>query len=142
MQFDGRGAKIMVVDHDRTTLEMMQIRLDVAGYHPIAARCGLQALEVLGGCRPDALILERNLPGFDGFDVLRTLATMSARQTPVLLIGRSIAAEDVHAAVPLGVRDVLAKPFGGAQMLERLTRMLRKSAAPPQAERRAVYLNA
>src|SRR5690349_1843276 len=100
MQFDGRGSKIMVVDHDRTTLEMVQIRLDVAGFHPLAARSSLAAL-----------------PG---------------RQTPpVLLVGRNIAAEDVRVGVQLGVRDVLAKPYSGASVLERLTRMLKKGAPMP-----------
>jgi two-component system KDP operon response regulator KdpE len=59
MQFDGRGTKIMVVDHDRTTLEMVQIRLDVAGYHPLAARSSLAALEMLKASRPERVKLLR-----------------------------------------------------------------------------------
>ena len=38
MHFDSRGSKVLVIDNDRTTLEMVQIRLDVAGYHPLSAR--------------------------------------------------------------------------------------------------------
>lgn len=142
MQFDGRGSKIMIVDNDRTTLEMMQIRLDVAGYHPLAARSSRAALEVLETSRPDALILERNLPDMDGMALLRAMAAMPGRPVPVLLVGRNLAAEDVRAGVQLGVRDCLAKPFSGAAVLERLTRMLKKGAPAPPMARPAVYLSA
>ena len=131
MQFDGRGSKIMVVDHDRTTLEMVQIRLDVAGFHPLAARTSLAAVEVLKSSRPDAVILERNMPVLDGIALLQEMASLPGRMPPVLLVGRNIAAEDVRIGVQLGVRDVLAKPYSGAAVLERLIRMLKKGAPMP-----------
>jgi DNA-binding response OmpR family regulator len=142
MQFDGRASKIMVVDHDRTTLEMVQIRLDVAGFHPMAARSSRAALEVLETSRPDALILERNLPDMDGMALLRAMAAMPGRPVPVLLVGRNLAADDVRAGVALGVRDCLAKPFSGAVVLERLTRMLKRHGPAPPSARPAVYINA
>ena len=136
MQFDGRCSRILVVDHDRTTLEMVQIRLDVAGYHPIGARTASAALEVLGNTRPDGLILDRHLPGIDGLAFLAAMAHLQERRPlPVLLVGRGLAAEDVRQAVELGVRDVLAKPFSGAAVLERVGRMLRKGPAPAQVQR-------
>lgn len=132
MQFDGRGSKILVVDHDRTTLEMVQIRLEVAGFHSLAARSGLTALEILKGSQPAAVILERNLPVMDGLELLREVAALPGRHAPpVLLVGRGIAAEDVREGVRLGVRDVLAKPYSGAVVLERLSRMLKKGAPAP-----------
>ncbi|HKP78734.1 MAG TPA: response regulator [Phenylobacterium sp.] len=142
MQFDGRASKIMIVDNDRTTLEMVQIRLDVAGFHPMAARSSRAALEVLETSRPDALILERNLPDMDGLELLRAMAAMPGRPVPVLLVGRNLAADDVRVGVQLGVRDCLAKPFSGAAVLERLTRMLKRGATPPPPARQAVYINA
>lgn len=134
MQFDGRGSKILVVDHDRTTLEMVQIRLDVAGYHSLAARSSLSALEVLRTTRPDAVVLERHMPAMDGLELLREMAALPGRVAPpVLLVGRALAVEDVREGVRLGVRDVLAKPYSGASVLERLGRMLKKGAQAPPA---------
>jgi two-component system catabolic regulation response regulator CreB len=130
MQFDGRGFKIMVVDSDRTTLEMIQIRLDVAGYHPISARTAEAGLEVLGHTRIDALVLERNLPGIDGMAFLSAIQPlMERRPFPILLVGRALAADDVRQAVQMGVRDALAKPFSGAAVIERVGRMIKKSTA-------------
>ena len=87
----------MVVDNDRTTLEMVQIRLDVAGYHPRAARSSYGALDVLRNNRPDVLILERNMPEIDGLQLLRELSMFVSpnRMFPVLLVGRTLAAEEV-----------------------------------------------
>ena len=145
MQFDGRGTKVMVVDSDRTTLEMVQIRLDVAGYHPIIARTGFVALDILRASRPDVLILERNMPDVDGLMLLRELKSFvpATHMFPVLLVGRAIGADDVRAGIQLGVRDVLAKPFSGAVVLERVSRLLKKSAAPavpPPPVRKVVYV--
>ena len=132
----------MVVDNDRTTLEMIQIRLDVAGFHPMSARSSFGALDVLKNSRPDVLILERNMPEMDGIQLLRELSSFIpiSRMFPVLLVGRNLAAEDVRAAVSLGVRDVLAKPFSGTAVLERVTRLLKKTAPPPVAAKAYVYV--
>jgi two-component system catabolic regulation response regulator CreB len=146
MQFDGRSTKVLIVDNDRTTLEMVQIRLDVAGFQAFGARSAQAALEVLGNSRFDALILERDLPGTDGIAFLEAMAPLQERRpVPVLLVGRALAADDVRKAVGLGVRDVLAKPFSGAAVLERLGRMLRKTSAAHAGggpQRQAVYLSA
>ena len=133
MQFDGRSSKILVVDNDPTTLEMVQIRLEVAGYHCIPARSASAALEILQAMRPQAIVLERNLPGLDGMDMLEAMAALHpSRPIPVLLVGRNLAAEDVRRGVALGVRDCLARPFSGAAVLERIGRMLKKPATPPK----------
>jgi len=144
MQFDGRASKIMVIDNDRTTLEMMHLRLDVAGFHPLSARSGQAALEVLETSRPDAVILERNLPEMCGMALLRAMAAMPGRPVPVLLVGRNLAAEDVRTGLELGVRDCLAKPFSGAAVLERLTRMLKRHGPTPASApaRPVVHINA
>lgn len=141
MRFDHPPLEILVVDHDLTTLEMVQIRLDVAGYRPIAARSGRAALELLAACRPAALILERRLPGMCGLELLRTLAASPDWRAPVLLVGRKLAEEDVRSGMQLGVRDCLAKPFSGAAVLERLNRLLTRSTPAFAAARPAVYIN-
>lgn len=139
MQLDGRAAKVLLVDPDRTALEMVQIRLDVAGFHPLVARTGRAALDMLAAERPDAVLLERNLPDMDGMVFLKEVAANPGRAPPILLVGRNLGADDVRASMQLGVRDCLAKPFSGAAVIERLTRMLKRHAP---AARPALYINA
>ncbi|CAN5283000.1 hypothetical protein BH10PSE3_BH10PSE3_17170 [soil metagenome] len=66
-----RASKVLVVDPDRAVLEMLQIRLDVAGYHPLAARSGVGALEILRNMRPAALVLDTAVAEMGAFDVWR-----------------------------------------------------------------------
>ncbi len=132
MQLAGRASKIVIAECDRTVLELLQVRLHVAGYHPIAVRDGLGAMEVLRNIRPDAVLLELNLPDVDGFEVRRALNGQPERlPAPVLVMGRSLSAEDIRRAIGLGARDCLTKPFSGADALDRLSRMLKRQAQVP-----------
>jgi DNA-binding response OmpR family regulator len=88
------------------------------------------------------MILERNMPVMDGLQFLQAVkAATCVRSVPTLLVGRAIAADDVRTGVLLGVRDVLAKPFSGAAVIDRLGRMLRKGVAPSESKQ-VVFLSA
>ena len=129
MILDAQRAKIVVGDSDRAVLELLQIRLDLAGYHACVARDGYAVLELLKCVRPAALIVDKALTGLDGFGVLQTLSQRGGASYPVLLMGKNVDATDIKRALSLGVRDCMAKPFSGADMLERVARLLR---APPR----------
>lgn len=142
MRFDSKGTKVLVADHDRTILEMMQIRLEVAGYHVLPVRSGRDAIETLQIVRPAAVILERNLPDVDGMQVIRELYAQSAgRPPPILLIGRNLNAEEVRYCLTLGVKDVLAKPFSGTVLIERLARMVARTAPTAQPAQKLSAVN-
>ena len=131
MNFDTRDLKIMVVENDRTVLEMLQIRLEVAGYHACVARTGALALESLRGFRPAAMVMNLRLPEIDGFAVLEALNPGRDRLPfPVLVMARRLGPEDIQRAVALGARDCMTMPFSGADFVERVARLLRKPAAP------------
>jgi len=136
MNFDTRGLKILVAENDRAVLEMLQIRLEVAGYHSCMARTGSMVLETLRGFRPAALVMNLNLPEIDGFGVLEALNPRHERLAfPTLVMARKLGADDIQRAVALGARDCMTMPFSGADMLDRIARLLRKptpsAAAPP-----------
>lgn len=131
MNPDLKDRRIVVCDSDRTVLELLQIRLDLAGCHTFVARTGAVALETIRAMRPHALLLELNLPEMDGFEVLRTLNPRGEGIAfPVLVMGKKLAPADIQRAVGLGARDVLIKPFSGADVLERVARQFRRAAAP------------
>ena len=137
MNFDTRDLKIMVVENDRTVLEMLQIRLEVAGYHTCMARTGTIALETLRSFRPAALLMNLNLPEIDGFGVLEALNPRRERLSfPALVMARKLGAEQIQRAVALGARDCVTMPFSGNDILDRLTRLLRKPASAPTPHHR------
>jgi len=138
----GRGLKVLVADGDRTVLELVQIRLDVAGYHALVARSGPAVLETLKTVRPAAMILDMDLPEAGAFEVLETLTRRGDKlPCPTLVVGRKLGIEDVKRAIGLGARDCMAKPFSGAQVLERVARMLKPTCAAPPAVRRPLFVD-
>ena len=70
---DGHGQRVMVVDNDRTVLELLQIRLEVAGYRAYIFRFGLQALELVRQNRPAAMIVDAVTGEGDGFELVSAI---------------------------------------------------------------------
>jgi DNA-binding response OmpR family regulator len=132
MSQDLRGLKVVVGDSDRTVLELLQIRLDLAGYHACVARTGTAVLDTLKQVRPSAMIIDLGLADTNGFEVLEALNRRGEKpHYPILVIGRKLSPEDIQRAVKLGARDCMIKPFSGADVLERVARLLRPPASRP-----------
>ncbi len=140
---DGRGQRVLVVDSDRTVLELLQIRLEVAGYHAYVARTGAVALESVRNVRPSAMIIDANVDG-DGFELLRSLRLRYiGPQFPILMTGRDLKAEDVRRALEAGAQLCMVKPFSGADAVERIGRLLQIHNKPPpllQPKPMTIYL--
>ena len=125
---EGLRPRILVVDDDKAILTLVGTRLTLAGYDIYSARNGAEALSRLDGVRPQAMILDLNMPILDGFGVLRALGLEKAHRLPTMVLTARHEASDVHAAVKLGARDYLAKPFKDQQLLMRVARLLRPRA--------------
>ena len=121
-----RASKVLVVDPDRAVLAMLQIRLDVAGRHPLVARSGVGALEILRDMRPSALVLDTAVAEMGAFDVLALIQRDRAHPAcPILPTGKKPGAEEVRRASTLGVQASTVKPYGGADVLERIAKLLK-----------------
>jgi len=125
---DGLRRRVLVVDDDRAILELVCTRLTLAGYDAFAARDGAEALERIGGLRPEAMVLDLNMPRLDGYGLLQRLGLERARKLPTLVLTARHSSADVQRAIALGARDYLAKPFRDANLLMRVSRLFRPRA--------------
>ena len=143
LQFDPQRARVLVVDDDPMVLDIVTTRLSVAGCTTYSARDGLAALERLRDIRPTAMVLDINMPGLDGFGVLKHMKTTGVIQSiATLVLTARNRPEDVKLAVTLGARDYLSKPFKDEQLLVRMARLLRnRPAKPTGAGTRPLFLN-
>lgn len=124
------GTRILVADSDRAVLEMLQIRLDLAGYHALAARSGPAALEMAHNMRPAILMLDLAITEMSAFDVMAALQRDVSRPCgQILLVGKRLGVDEVKRGAALGVRACMLKPFSGADLIERVGKML-KPASP------------
>ncbi len=132
-------ARLLVAEDDRSVCDLIRAHLEMSGYQVHVARDGNEALKQVRSLRPDALILDINMPEIDGFGVLERLHEVSHVRLPVLVLTARHAAGDVRRAIDLGARDFLAKPFTEAQLAARVARLLR--GAPIPAERQGAWMS-
>ncbi|HVN02003.1 MAG TPA: response regulator [Caulobacteraceae bacterium] len=133
-----RKARILVVEDDSGIREIIRTRLRMMGHEVAVARTGREALTQIRAWRPDAMVLDINMPELDGFGVLSSFADDRATLPPTLVITARNAAEDVRKAVSLGAKDYLAKPFSEAQLQSRIARLLR--FMPPEGGPRVLLV--
>jgi two-component system OmpR family response regulator len=134
---EARVPRIFIAEDDESILDLLVTRLRIAGYHTAHERDGLAALEAIKRSPPNACILDVNMPGLDGFSVLKRLrAGPLTAHVPILILTARRAPDDIKTAIRLGATDYLSKPFNDEQLLARVARLLRKRAVPD----RVVYI--
>jgi PAS domain S-box-containing protein len=126
--------RVMVVDDDPLALDLMQATLKNVGIDAICVLDGREALRDIELHRPDVLILDLMMPGFDGFEVLDALHRMPAwRELPVYVWTSMILTDAEYASLAASARAILSKGGGGLSMLLDGIRR-RQSAAQAAAE--------
>ena len=103
--------KVLVVeDHDDTRyLVMMMIRM--AGYAPLEAKNGVEAIQLAASERPDLILMDLNLPAMDGWQATRLIASSNAA-SHIPIVTLSAMSDDSWKAEALdaGARECLDKP--------------------------------
>ena len=118
--------RILVVDDDRAVRASLERALQVHGYDVAVAANGVEALRRLGEQRPDAVVLDVNMPGVDGFGLTRRLRA-DGDDVPILLLTARDDVDDRVVGLDAGADDYLVKPFALEELLARLRVMLRRS---------------
>ena len=117
---------VLVVDDERAVREALDRALRLSGYEVELAEHGLDALSKVSSVRPDAIVLDVQMPGVDGFGVARRLREDGDR-TPILMLTARDAVDDRVAGLDAGADDYLVKPFALEELLARLRALLRRS---------------
>ncbi|MBL8421477.1 MAG: heavy metal response regulator transcription factor [Dechloromonas sp.] len=120
--------KILIVEDETKTGDYLRQGLNEAGFTADLVRNGLDGMhEGLAG-EHDLLILDVNLPGLDGWQVLKALRA-AGRELPVLFLTARDQVEDRVKGLELGADDYLVKPFAFSELLARVRTLLRRGRA-------------
>lgn len=117
--------RVLLVDDEPDLVQMVAMRLRVAGYEVTLAYDGEQALEQARQSKPDVMILDLMLPKLDGYQVCRTLKSEEATQAiPILIFTARAQDQDVKQAHACGADGYLSKPFEANILLDKLRELL------------------
>ncbi len=116
--------KVLVVDDEPQIVNVLKAYLEKSGFGVVTAVDGINALNVFHNETPDFIILDLNLPGMDGLDVMRTLRRES--DVPVLMLTARVEETDKLIGLELGADDYVVKPFSPKEVVARVRTVLRR----------------
>lgn len=117
---------ILVADDEESLREMLHDALAIADYSPVLASDGQEALKLLQVGKFDLAILDVNMPGLTGFQILKSIRE-SGNNLPVILLTAQTERNHVSEGLRLGADDYVRKPFGLEELLLRVQAVLRRS---------------
>jgi DNA-binding response OmpR family regulator len=118
------GKKVLVVDDDKKTVELVKLYLSRDGYRVITAYEGEEALRLAREAHPDLIVLDLMLPGINGLQICRILRKES--DVPIIMLTAMTTDEDRLRGLDLGADDYVTKPFSPRELAARVRAVLRR----------------
>jgi DNA-binding response OmpR family regulator len=116
---------ILVADDDEDILALVSIALGREDHEILAARDGVEALEIAIDRHPDVLVLDLRMPRLTGHDVLRMIREKEATSgTRVIVLSAYVQRETVERVLEEGADSFMSKPFDPAALRARVENVL------------------
>jgi two-component system OmpR family response regulator len=118
-------AKVLLIEDDSETAHEISAELVDRGFVVDWSADGIDGLDKARNGRPDAMVVDRLLPGMDGLTIIETLRQEQVR-TPVLVLSALGAVDDRVRGLRMGGDDYLTKPFAIVELVARIEALLRR----------------
>ncbi len=118
--------KILVVDDEPDVVSTVGYRLKFANCLVVTASNGQEGLERAAADKPDLILLDTNMPGMNGHEMLERLrADPALKHIPVIMLTARCEPEDIAAASARGIADYVTKPFDFGQLIDKIHAVLK-----------------
>ncbi len=128
------GPLVLVVDDEVAVNELLVSALQFNGFTVMSVGTGTEALRAVEKERPSIVVLDVNLPDFDGFEVCRRMRAYG-HDVPVIFLTARNESTSMRTGFERGGDDYLTKPFRIDELVLRLRAVLRRTGAPDNAQR-------
>ncbi len=116
---------ILVVDDSVSVRKVVSNMVKNAGWTPTPARDGVEALEQIQQNKPDAILLDIEMPRMNGFELTATLrANEETRDIPIVMLTSRSGNKHRRKAFDLGVNDYLVKPYREDELLDAVRKIV------------------
>ena len=129
-------AHILIIEDEPTLSRLLSYNLTQSGYTTKVVDHGGDGLELALEGGYDLILLDLMLPGLNGFEILSKLRGKGVK-IPVIILTARNAEEEIVQGLKLGADDYITKPFGVAELLARVSAVLRR--VQPGAEDETEY---
>ena len=116
--------KILVVDDQQMYLNMVSFKLEKAGFTPVTAKNGEEAIRLFESDPPLLVITDLRMPVKNGFDFIQFMRNDLNSHIPVLVLSVETRDESKVKAIRLGANDYMDKPFKPSELVNRVNRLI------------------
>lgn len=121
---------VLIVDDSPSVRQVNSNLIKNAGWKPILARDGMEALEIIQAFRelPDVILTDVEMPKMDGYELLASLKrNENLRSIPVIMITSRSGDKHRRKAFDLGVSDYLTKPYEESALLRKIEKLVEQN---------------
>jgi len=118
-----RGKRILVIDDDRETVELVRVVFAREGAEVYSAADGREGICQYGACRPDLILLDIMLPELDGWETCRRFREFT--DVPIIFLTVLCGEQEVVRGLDCGAVDYVTKPFTPAVLAARARAAMR-----------------
>lgn len=123
-------AKIVLIDDEPDTIEMMQAFLELYEFEVIGVTTGTEGMQAIEKQQPDLLILDLMLPDADGYELCETLRSQPETATlPIVMVTARTSWADQRRGFQAGCDRYIKKPLDLNYLLDEIRAVLSERAA-------------
>lgn len=131
MAEDGRVVKIVCIEDDPKTIDLVKLILKKEGFEVTGVDNGRDGLSVIEEIRPDLVLLDLMMPDMDGWEVYQSMrANENMRQVPVIVLTAKAQSIDKVLGLHIAkVDDYITKPFSPGELIQSVRKVLAEASA-------------
>lgn len=127
----GRTPQILLIEGDRTLLEITAFRLELLGYEVVTLETAEKALEWMHDKLPTLVIVDHALPGMDGIEFINRLSNDTrTSEIPIMFLSTNGDLEDVQKAYNAGADEYLVIPYDPMVLESKVERLASAETQP------------
>jgi two-component system cell cycle response regulator len=136
------AATVLITDDSLVVRAVVRAHLETEGHHVLEAADGEAAIELCRRTPPDVILLDVEMPGIDGYQVLAALKQdEQLKDVPVVFLTDRTKMDDVLMGLRGGAHDYLKKPFEPAELVARVAAALHVKRLQDQLRERNADLD-